>query len=176
MGAYLNAQSNAANLSMQGATAKANAKIAKRQAYADAYKLEADAASAAKIAGDNMMTLRQNETAQRASARLAGAMSGFSGNNTREMSVAEYFEKVLGDASRSNAIQSANAQAQATQLRHQGDSQYQMGIVQGNAYQAMASVQSSYAPWVGVGGALSTIGQLGMMYNIGTSTNNIGGK
>ena len=166
MGAYLNAQSNAANLSMQGATAKANAKIAKRQAYADAYKLEADAASAARIAGDNMMTLRQNETAQRASARLASAMSGFSGNNTRELSVAEYFEKVLGDAARSNAIQSANAQAQAVQLRHQGDSQYQMGMVQGNAYQAMASVQSSYAPWVGVGGALSTLGQIGLTYNI----------
>ncbi|MBQ3525818.1 MAG: hypothetical protein IJA63_06035 [Akkermansia sp.] len=113
-----------------------------------------------------MMTLRQNETAQRASARLAGAMSGFSGNNTRELSVAEYFEKVLGDAARSNAIQSANAQAQAVQLRHQGDSQYQMGIVQGNAYQSMASVQSSYAPWVGVGGALSTLGQIGLTYNI----------
>ena len=82
------------------------------------------------------------------------------------MSVAEYFEKVLADASRSNAIAQANAYSKATQLRHHGDSQYQMGVVQGNAYQSMASVQSSYAPWVGVGGALSTVGQLGLTYNI----------
>lgn len=167
MGGYLNAKAGAANYGSQAAVTKANALLAKRQAYAEAYKLEADARDAAHVAGDNMMTMRQNESTNRAAARVAGAISGFAGNNVRELSVAEYFEKAIADAARSNAVQQANARDAAVQLRRSGDSEYAMGMVQGNALEQQARIQSSYAPWVGVGGALSTLGNLGLKYNMG---------
>lgn len=167
MGEYLNMKAGAANMRGEATSARVNAQVAKRQAYADAYKLEADAGAAAYVAGDNMMTMRRNETANRAAARVVDAISGFAGNRARELSVAEYFEKVIGDAAKSNAINYQNAVEQANALRRTGETQYRLGNIQAQAYDRMASIGSRYAPWFGVGGALGTLGSLGLKYNVG---------
>lgn len=156
MGELVNMNASAANMSNDAASTRANAMLARRQAYADAYKLEADAGAAARVAGDNMMTMRRNESANRAAARVAGAISGFAGNVSRELSVAEYFEKAIGDAARSSSIAYRNAAQQAGALRRQADTQYALGNVQAGAYDRMASINRSMAPWMGVGGLLQT--------------------
>lgn len=162
---------SAANMSGSAASARTNALLAKRQAYADAYKLEVDAGSAAHVAGDNMMTLRRNESANRAAARVVSAISGFAGGSShaRELSVAEYFEKVIGDAAKSNAISYQNAAEQAGALRRQGDTQYELGMIQANAYDRMAAINRHAAPWLGVGGLLSTTSNIMATYNMGSN-------
>jgi len=167
MGEYLNMNAAATNMSSEATSARVNALLAKRQAFADAYKLEADAGAAAHIAGDNMMTMRRNETANRAAARVVDAISGFAGNPARELSVAEYFEKAIGDAAKSNAINYRNASEQANALRRSGETQYALGNVQADAYARLARVNRSVAPWLGVGGLLQTGASLGLTYNLG---------
>lgn len=165
---YLNMNASATNLSGSATQARTNAMLAKRQAYADAYKLETDAASASHVAGDNMMTMRQNQSANRAAARVVSAISGFAGGSAhaRELSAAEYFEKVIGDAAKSNAISYQNAAEQAAALRRQGETQYNLGMIQANAYDRMAAINRKAAPWLGVGGLLSQTSNIMATYNI----------
>lgn len=170
MGEYLNMNASAANMAGEATATRTNALLAKRQAYADAYKLETDARSAAHIAGDNMMTMRHDESVNRAAQRVVSAISGFTGGSAhvRELSVADYFEKAIGDAAKSNAINYVNAMEQAAALRKQGETQYALGNIQANAYDRMARINRSMAPWFGVGGAMSTLSQLGFQYNLGS--------
>lgn len=167
MGEYLNMNAGATNLSSDAAVGRANAVLARRQAYADAYKLEADADAAGYVAGDNMMTMRRNASVNRAAARVAGAISGFSGNNARELSVADYFEQLLGDAAKSHAVAYRNAAEQAGAVRRQGETQFNVGMVQADAAARLAGINRRVAPWLGVGGLLSTTGNVLNMYNVG---------
>lgn len=166
MGEYLNMNAGAANYSNDATTVRANAKLAKRQATMDAYKLESDATNAAYAAGDNMMTLRRNASVSRATARVASAISGFAGGSAAagELSVAEYFEKVIGDAARSSSVAYQNAAEQAGALRRQGETQYNLGLIQADAYDKFARINRRTAPWLGVGGLLQQGAMLGFQY------------
>ena len=168
MGEYLNMNASATNMGGSATQARTNAMLARRQAYADAYKLEADADAASHVAGDNMMTMRQNQSANRAAARVVSAISGFAGGSAhaRELSMAEYFEKVVGDAAKSNAISYQNASEQAGVLRRQGETQYTLGNIQANAYDRMAAINRHAAPWLGVGGLMSQTSNIMATYNV----------
>ena len=166
MGEYLNMNAGAANYGNEAMAARTNAKLAKRQATMDAYKLESDATNAAYVAGDNMMTQRRNASVSRATARVVGAISGFAGGSAaaRELSVAEYFEKVIGDAAKSSSIAYQNAAEQAGALRRQGETQYNLGLIQADAYDKFARINRRTAPWLGVGGLMQQGAMLGFQY------------
>ena len=164
-----------ANYSSQAATARANGIAQRQQAYAHAYKLETDAANQSYLAADNMMTMRRNQAAAVDEARLANGASGFdvSGGSKlqAEQSVADVFEQAIANMMRSNTISDQNARMQAHAFRRQGDTSLNLGNIQADYLNRMSRISSKYARWALVGAGWSTLGQVGMKYNWGSSGN-----
>lgn len=164
MGDGINSYTQASNMRTQSMTTRTNAILAKRQAYADAYKLEKDSAAALDVAGDSMMTMRRNQTAQMGTRRAASGASGFaasSGSNlAAESSVAEVLEMAIANAARDVETGDSNARRQAIELRSQGEQQYRLGMIQANYEQKLAKIANNVAPWLMVGSGLTALGQL----------------
>lgn len=158
-----------ANYSSQAATARANAIAQRQQAYANAYKLETDAASQSYLAADNMMTMRRNQTAAVDETRLANGASGFDASGgsklQAEQSVADVFEQAIANMMKSNTISDQNTRMQANAYRRQGDTSLNLGNIQADYLNRMSSINRKYSKWALVGSGLSTLGQLGMKYN-----------
>lgn len=173
MGDALNMSAQGANYSSQAATARANGIAQRQQAYANAYKLETDAASQSFLAADNMMTMRRNQTVAMDEARLANGASGFDASGGSklhaEQSVADVFEQAIANMMKSNTISDQNARMQANAYRRQGDTSLNLGNIQADYLNRMSRISSKYARWALVGSGLSTLGQLGLKYNWGGS-------
>ena len=72
---------------------------------------------------------------------------------------------------RSNTISDQNARMQAHAFRRQGDTSLNLGNIQADYLNRMSRISSKYARWALVGSGLSTLGQVGMKYNWGSSGN-----
>lgn len=173
MGGYLNSATASANAATQGAQARTQGLLQRKQAYANAYKLDADAEASNLLAGEQMATMRQNQAAAIAAQRVQAASSGFSASSGSmlrgEQSVAEAFEQAIANIGKSAAIQDANAREQAGQLRREGDTALALSNVQGAFYDRVARI-NRYSALVNLAGdALSTAGNLGLTYNFGNS-------
>lgn len=166
MGDGINSFAAASNHRSEAITTRTNATLAKRQAYAEAYKLESDSRQALDISGDQMMTMRRSQTEQVGARRAAAGASGFSAsggsNFVGELSVAEVLEMAVANAAKSSAISDRNAREQAEALRRYGDTTYNVGMVQADFQQKLASVANRVAPWLMLGSGLTTAGKLGM--------------
>lgn len=162
MGDGINSFASATNHRSEAITARTNATLARRQAYADAYKLESDSESMLHIAGDNMMVLRRNQLEQVGEARARSGASGFSAsggsNLVHEMSVAEVLEMAVANAARSAMISDVNAREQAEALRRYGDTTYNVGMVQADYQQKLARTANRVAPWLMLGGGMTELG------------------
>ena len=164
MGDGLNMYASAANGRSDAITTRTNAALARRQAYADAYRLEADSEAALGMAGDNLMVMRRNQLEQVGEARSRSGASGFSASGgsslVHEASVAEVLEMAVANAARDAAVTDANSRSQAAALRRQGDTMYDVGMVQADYQQRMARIANRTAPWAMLGNGLFTLGQL----------------
>ena len=162
-----------ANYSSQAATARTNGLAQRQQAYANAYKLETDAASQGYLAADNMMTMRRNQAAAVDEARLANGASGFDASGGSklqvEQSVADVFEQAIANMMKSTTISDQNARMQANAYRRQGDTSLNLGNIQADYLNRMSGISGKYSRWALVGSGLSTLGQVGMKYNWGGS-------
>ena len=168
MGEWMNSSAAATNYASQATTDRTNATLAKRQAYADAYKLETDSRNALHIAGDNLMTMRRNQTAAVGQRRVMSGASGFAASSgtqlEQETSVAEVLELAIANAAKSSAISDVNAREQAESLRRYGDTTYNVGMVQADFNQRMASIHRKAGPLYGLGSALYQGGMFGLNY------------
>lgn len=166
MGDGINSFASATNHRSEAITARTNARLAKRQAYADAYRLEADSRESLVMAGDQMMTMRRNQAEQVGQRRAAAGASGFaasSGSNlVAEQSVAEVLEMAVANAARSAAISDVNARGQAAATRRYGDTAYNVGMVQAEYQDKKARIANGIAPWLMLGGGLTTLGSVGV--------------
>ncbi len=167
----VNSKAAAANESLQAMQARTQGIADRKAAYARAYGLEADAAAQGYIAGQQMQTQRQNQTAAVAEQRMHSGASGFAasaGSKLRaEMSTAQIFEEVIANMGKSYAIQDQNARSQAAQLRKEGDDALKLSQIMSNYYSRTAKINSTAANWQLLGGTLSTIGDSMFTYNIG---------
>lgn len=166
MGDGLNSYASAANYRGESMTAATNARLAKRQAYADAYRLESDSEQALLVSGDQMMTMRRNQSAQIGAQRAAAGASGFSAssgsNLVTEQSVAEVLEMAVANAARSAAISDVNSREQAAALRRYGDTTFNVGMVQAEYQRKMSKISNGMAPLLMLGGGLTTLGSMGV--------------
>lgn len=171
MGDFLNMGTAAAQGRVDAAVARANGRVQRNQAYADAYKLEADATAASHIAGDNMMTMRRNQALQVAAVRAVNGAGGFGASGGSklgvERSTAEIFDMAIANAAKSNTIAGQNARAQANAMRRWGDTSMDLANVQAGYLDNVARINSKMAPWALVGGGLATAGNLMLQYNMG---------
>lgn len=162
----------AANYDSQAVTARANGIAQRQQAYANAYKLETDAASQSYLAADNMMTMRRNQTAAVDETRLANGASGFDASGgsklQAEQSVADVFEQAIANMMKSNTISDQNARMQANAYRRQGDTSLNLGNIQADYLNRMSSINRKYSRWALVGSALSSMGSFGSKANWGS--------
>ena len=172
MGDAMNSYASAANYRNEAMTTRTNATLQKRQAYADAYKLESDSESALHIAGDQMMTMRRNQAEQVGARRAAAGASGFSASGgsqlVQEQSVAEILEVAVANAARSAAISDTSAREQANAMRRYGDTAYNVGMVQAEHQQKMARIANGVAPWLMLGQGLTTLGSAGVGASLDT--------
>lgn len=163
MGDGLNSYASAANYRNESMTTRTNARLQRRQAYADAYKLEDDSASALSVAGDQMMMMHRNQAEQVGARRAAAGASGFSASGgsqlVQEQSVAEILEVAVANAARSAAVSDTSAREQANATRRYGDTAYNVGMVQADYQQRMARIANGVAPWQLLGSSLLAIGQ-----------------
>jgi len=168
MGEWMNSSAAATNYAGQAIAGRTNATLAKRQAYAEAYKLETDSSNALHIAGDNLMTMRRNQSAAVGQRRAVSGASGFSAGSgsqlEQETSVAEVLEMAIANAAKSSTIADVNAREQADSLRRYGDTTYNVGQVQADFNQRMASINRKAGPWYGLGGALYQGGMFALNY------------
>lgn len=158
MGEYINAKAQASNYAVQAAQARTQGAVARRQAYANAYKLEFDSAQNGYIAGEQMMAARQNALERVAAGRNAQGASGFAltGSKLRtEQSLAEVLDAAIANMGKSYAISDQNARWQAAVYRREGDSAQGLADAQAGYYERMASISRKVAPWQLLGGALS---------------------
>lgn len=166
MGDAMNSYASAANYRGEAMTTRTNATLQRRQAYADAYRLEDDSRQALAIAGDQMMTLRRNQAEQVGARRAVAGASGFSASGgsqlVQEQSVAEILEVAVANAARSAAISDTSAREQANATRRYGDTAYNVGMVQADYQQKMARIANGVAPWLMLGGGLTTLGKAGV--------------
>lgn len=164
MGDSIDSYASAANYRGGAITTRANASLQKRQAYADAYKLEDDSREALVIAGDQMMTMRRNQTEQVGAKRSAAGASGFSAssgsNYMAEQSVAEILEMAVSNAARSATISDVNARGQAAATRRYGDTAFNVGMVQAEYQDKMARIASGIAPFLMLGQGLTMVGNM----------------
>lgn len=162
MGDGVNLYGQAANYRGEALSTRMNATLARRQAYAEAYKLESDSEQALHIAGDQMMTMRRNQAEQVGAQRAAAGASGFSASSgsyeVAEMSVAEVLEMAIDNAARSAAVSDISAREQAAASRRYGDTTYNIGMVQAGYQDKMAKLAQKSAPIMMLGGGLTSIG------------------
>lgn len=169
MGEYLNTKTQASNYSVQAMQARTQGDVARRQAYANAYKLEFDSAQNGFIEGERMMTARQNAVAGLAAARNGQSGSGFafSGSKLRgEQSMAEVLDAAIANMGRSYAIADQGARWQAAEYRKEGDVAQGLANVQAGYYDRMASISRKVAPWQLLGGALNVGSGILNTYNL----------
>ena len=173
MGDGVNMYASAANQRTDAMTTRANGRLQRQQAYANAYKLEDDAARGSHVAADNMMTMRRNQSAAVAASRVAHAASGFGASGgsklAAEASVAEVFEKAIADAAKSNAIADVNAREQANAFRRQGDTALNLANINADYLNRLAAINSKAAPWMMLGSALSLGGSLTNQFKMASS-------
>lgn len=164
MGDGFDRYAQATNYAAEANSTRTNAVLARRQAYADAYKLEADSEQSLLLAGDNLMTLRRNQAEQVGARRAAAGASGFSAssgsNLVSEQGVAEVLEAAIVNAARSAAVSDSNARRQANALRRYGDTSFNVGMAQADYLQQQARIAGRVAPWLLVGGGLQSFGSL----------------
>jgi hypothetical protein len=183
MGDGLNSYASAANYRNESMATRTNAMLQRRQAYADAYKLESESESAMHIAGDQMMTMRRNQAEQVGARRAAAGASGISASGgsqlVQEQRVAEILEVAVANAARSASISDTSAREQANAMRRYGDTAYNVGMVQAEHQQKMARIANGVAPWLMLGQGLTTLGKAGVGSKYDTEwfgSANTGGK
>lgn len=171
MGQVLNSKATSAEYGLKAMEARTNGLTQHKQAYANAYGLEEASSQNGYITGQKMETMRQNQTSAVSSTRLANGASGFgtSGGSKlqQEMSTAQMFEEAIANLGKSYAISDQNARRQADQLRKEGEDAYKMGNVMGNYYSRASKIQSTAGNWQLFGGAMSTIGDTFLRYDLG---------
>ncbi len=170
MGQFANSSAQATNYGIQANEARLQGMLQKKQAYANAYKLEGDSRMQGEVVGENMMRASANAVARLAAARTAQAGSGFAdvGSKLRaEQSTAEVLMEALANMRKSYAISDQNARNQANVYRREGDTAYELGQIQGNMYDKMARAMRKASRWQLVGGALQMVGQMGSVFNFG---------
>ena len=170
MGEYVKSQATAANYGQQAIETRTNALTARRQAYANAYGLEENSAQSAYITGQQMATMRQNQSAAIAATRLANASGGIDpsgGSKLRqEQSTAQILEETIANLGQSYTISDQNARRQAARLRKEGDDTYTLGQIMANYYSRAARINSTAANWQLLGGSTATIGDTLLKFNI----------
>lgn len=123
MGQILGNASMAKNDKAQASTIEARGR-AQQAAYNNkAASLEENARADTRLAGENLMRQRQNQTAARATARTARAASGFTEQGSgqqSELALADIFETAIADMALSHAIGDNNKRAAASVTRQQG--------------------------------------------------------
>lgn len=169
MGDYINSRTQAANYGVQATQARAQGSVARRQAYAQAYKLDFDSAQNGYIAGEQMMTARQNALEKLAANRNAQGASGFAftGSKLRtEQSLAEVLDAAIENMGKSYAISDQNARLQAAEYRKEGDVAQELANVQAGYYDRMASISKRVGRLQLFGGALNLGANVLNTYNI----------
>lgn len=142
VGDAVNNSTQAGNADLRAMQARTSGKLAQQKAYQEAYDLERTAAQQGFIAGDNMMTLRQNEVAAIGTARAEAGASGFaasSGSKAQvEQSVAEQFEVAIANMQKSNAISDQSSRYAAQVRRSEGEQQKRISDVEAQYYDKVA--------------------------------------
>lgn len=177
MGNFLDNQAEGTNAQLSSAQAMAEARQARNQAYAQAYKLEDDSAAGLELAGENLMRMQQNRELQLGAVRAGQAARGFALSGSKrqaEVSFARVLDAAIADAVRSTATQDANARVQAAMLRHEGDAALRMGHIKKTYYDRMQSISKSMAPWYGIGDATIWTGKF--MSSLGLDMPNAKGQ
>ena len=171
MGDAVNMNAAASNQRTDAVTTRANGRLQRQQAYANAYKLEDDAARGSHVAADNMMTMRRNQSAAAAASRVAHAASGFGASGgsklAAEASVAEVFEKAIADAAKSNAIADVNAREQANAFRRQGDTALNLANISADYMDRVAEIDKKLAKKLQWASAIKMAGAIGGSFNLG---------
>ncbi len=170
MGSFNDMQTQQANYANQAGNSRAAGIAAKQSKYQQAYSMEADSARNAYLVSDNMMTLRQNQTAATGSARAANAASGFMASSgsklTTEQSVAQVFESQIANMNKSNVIADSNAREAANMSRRDGDTALHMSNIQADFYDASADALNSSKWWALGGDSLQFLAKTSADYNL----------
>lgn len=172
MGQFLNSRTQGANYSVQASEARTQGALQRRQAYANAYKLEADSREKGLIVGDNMMRAESNALARIAALRGQVGASGFaeSGSKLREeQSTAEALKMAISDMGRSYAISDRNARNQANEYRREGDTALRLANIQGDLYDRLARINRKASLWLGAGELVSGLSRTVGSLNLGGS-------
>ena len=182
MGQFLNTNTQATNYSVQASEARTQGMLQRRQAYANAYKLEADSREKGILVGENMMRAESNALARIAALRGQVGASGFAeaGSKLREeQSTAEALKMAISDMGKSYAISDQNARNQANQYRREGDTALRLANIQGDLYDRLARINRKAAPWLGAGELLmdlsKTVGSLNWGGSQGSKVGMTGG-
>lgn len=168
VGDAMNNTTAAGNASVAAMQARMRGKLARQAAYQEAYDLEGAAAAQGYIAGDNMMTMRQNEVAALGAARADAGASGFaasSGSKAQvEQSVAEQFEVAIANMQKSNAISDQNSRYAANVRRSEGEQQMRVAEVEAQYYDKVARQnRHAFMPNL-IGGTLLEGAKFGMSF------------
>lgn len=172
MGQFLNSRTQATNYSVQASEARTQGMLQRRQAYANAYKLEADSREKGLLVGDNMMRAESNALARIAALRGQVGASGFAeaGSKLREeQSTAEALKMAISDMGKGYAISDQNARNQANQYRREGDTALTLANIQGDLYDKLARINRKAAPWLGAGELLMDLSKTVGSLNVGGS-------
>lgn len=171
MGQFINSKATSAEYGQKAMEARTNGLAQRKQAYSNAYGLEDASAQNGYITGQKMETMRQNQTAAVAATRLQNGSNGFGASGgsklQQEMSTAQMFEEAIANLGKSYAVSDQNARRSADQLRKEGEDAYKMGNVMGNYYSRASKIQSTAGNWQLFGGAMSTIGDTFLKYDLG---------
>lgn len=162
MGDYLDASAAGTNATMDAASARANGRIARNQAYASAYKLENDADASLALTGDNLMRMQRNKTAALSAQRAEQFNSGFTHSGSKlatEKSLAEILDLAIDDQMRSASAAASSAYTQANLNRHLGDSQQRMANIQSQFNLGLASSYNTLSRYALVSDAFKLAGQ-----------------
>lgn len=172
MGDAINSRGQAANYSSQAAQARTQGALQRRQAYANAYKLQNDSAQQGYIVGDQLMTMRQNAVAALSATRAENATSGFASSGSKlrtEQSTAEVLDAAIANLGKSYTIADQNARAQAAQYMREGDTALTLANIQAGYYDKLSSTYRKIAPWQLMGSALTIGSQIMGQFNFSGS-------
>lgn len=123
MGQILGNASMAKNYKAQASTIEAQGRTQQAAYNHKAANLEENARADTRLAGENIMRQRQNQTAALATTRTARAASGFTDQGSgqqSELALADVFETAIADMALSHAIGDNNKRAAASVTRQQG--------------------------------------------------------
>lgn len=169
MGQFIDSSAASANAAQQAVQARTQGIADRKIAYARAYGLEQDSAQQAYIAGQQMQTMRQNQTAAISATRVDNAASGFSASSgsklRQEASTAQIFEEAIANLGKSYTITDQNARNQAFQLRKEGDDAFKLSEIMAGYHSRVSKINSTTANWQLLGGGMKTIGDYTMMFN-----------